>query len=138
MDQKFWNTLLDRTSNALTQAAHVLGQATTHVYEVLVKQQVVEGVGTLVEIGFFGIITLIFWKILFEKYWTWTLKKERDASRGEQGMYAFGAAVITLGMLALIITGTVMLGDAVKHILNPEFYAIQYIFEQVNQAKATN
>lgn len=121
MDVKIQQQLLDKSSQFVDQAAKMLGSTAGHVYEILVRQQIVDGVDTIL-ITFITLIptAIISWK--FYKY-SWA-RKEKDRY---SEMYLLIVPIVLL-CLAVFSTASYQIADGIQHIINPEYYAIQFIF----------
>lgn len=132
MSDKAVNWLMDRADKLggfIDELAKQLGVAATHVYEVLVKQQYVEGISLGVKSGITILLILLTWylvnKLVFKKY---------EFIEDETGLgflvWIFGVvlAFVTL-MFAIDIVGDITL--AVKKLMNPEYYALQDLMDFV-------
>ncbi|UGO49329.1 hypothetical protein EMILIAHAH_243 [Bacillus phage vB_BanH_Emiliahah] len=132
MNDKAVNWLMDRADKLggfIDELAKQLGVAATHVYEVLVKQQYVEGISLGVKSGITILLILLTWylvnKLVFKKY---------EFIEDETGLgflvWIFGVvlAFVTL-MFAIDIVGDITL--AVKKLMNPEYYALQDLMDFV-------
>lgn len=132
MSDKAVNWLMDRADKLggfIDELAKQLGVAATHVYEVLVKQQFVEGVSLGVKSGITILLILLTWylvnKLVFKRY---------EFIEDETGLgflvWIFGAALAFGTLLfAIDIVGDITL--AVKKLLNPEYYALQDLMDFV-------
>ncbi|AMO25866.1 hypothetical protein Thu_238 [Bacillus phage Thurquoise] len=117
----------DKLGSFIDELAKQLGVAATHVYEVLVKQQYVEGIGLLVKAGITIAILLFMWyllnKFLIKNY----AVIEED--------YDFGFLVWIIGAILAVVTfftilfvvGDITLG--IKKLLNPEYYALETLMD---------
>lgn len=132
MSDKAVNWLMDRADKLggfIDELAKQLGVAATHVYEVLVKQQFVEGISLLVKSGITVAILLLVWylinKLLFKKYHV----IEDDYDMGFL-IWIVGAivAVVTF-FIVLNVVGDITLG--VKKLMNPEYYALETLMDFV-------
>ncbi|AOZ62183.1 hypothetical protein QCM8_265 [Bacillus phage QCM8] len=132
MSDKAVNWLMDRADKLggfIDELAKQLGVAATHVYEVLVKQQYVEGISLGVKSGITILLILLTWylvnKLVFKKY---------EFIEDETGLgflvWILGVilAFVTL-MFAIDIVGDITL--AVKKLMNPEYYALQDLMDFV-------
>ncbi|UJH95716.1 hypothetical protein [Bacillus phage vB_BtM_BMBsp2] len=133
MSDKAVNWLMDRADKLggfIDELAKQLGVAATHVYEVLVKQQFVEGISLLVKAGVWIGILILIWtlmnKLIFKKW------KEHDSPSGD--------AHFAMGILTVfVVIGSVIIGYKVvdwvtlgiKMLLNPEYYALDTLMEFV-------
>lgn len=129
MDKEIQKELLNKTGDFINQAAHTLGATAQHVYEVLVRQQFVEGIGTLLGIGSFVVIMLVstvMYTSIFKKKWG-----EMD-SEAQTGVVVLGGIGFIILAFVLSITMT-FVAEAIQKMINPEFYAIKFIFESVKK-----
>lgn len=130
MDSKIQQQLLDKTSAFLQQASHTLGTGASHVYAVLIRQQFVEGATSIIQF----VIGMIF--ILIGLPRLWSACKKADKEGDDDGFALVGGGILGVGLFlmfgALILSA---LGDAIGKLINPEYYAISFIFNQLNQSK---
>jgi hypothetical protein len=129
MDVKIQQQLLDRSSDFINKASQTLGSTGAHVYEVLVRQQVVSGIGTIVAIILFCIIAAV----SFFQYYQFA-KRHMDESDDGFG-WICGGIFGGFFFLMIVVIGVVALSDSVQHILNPEYYAISFIFDTIKGGK---
>lgn len=130
MDQQLIKEIITSGSAMLKDFASAAKTTGEHMYGVLVKQQYVEGIGLLVE-TLVGLITLIvILKVVILPIMKWAKINVAKKSYGGDEYYFFAglASVLMIGVSMILIY---TLGEAIKHILNPEYYAIKFIFEQV-------
>lgn len=109
--------------SSMAQAAKTTGE---HLYSVLVRQQMIEGIGNLIGVSFL----IFFTWLIFKKFSVPYYKKCRDNS-DEQ----FGIVVVSILLWVVGVILTFFITDAVKHIINPEFYALKFIFDSVKGSK---
>lgn len=122
MDKEIQKQLLDKSSDFINQAAQVLGATAQHVYDVLVRQQLVEGISTLVGIP---LMILLCW-IILKPFVVFGYKKTQEDSYSAWEMLTPLISIVG----GLIIFGlTFWMMDGLAHIINPEYYAIKFIFE---------
>lgn len=116
-------------NDAILQLAPSLGVAAEHVYGVLVRQQVVDGVVTLI-FCFAGLLPLIPFVMLARS----SNRKFAEFEHSEKGKRGFRnphsesfgwsvAGVLVYGLLVTIFVG-IAAPTAIKKIANPEYYAI--------------
>jgi hypothetical protein len=125
MDPKIQQQLLDKTSGFIDKASHTLGQTAVHVYGVLVRQQVVDGIGTLVQVGLWS----IFYFLAVRAYVIFAMERKKSKPDDDGfGWWLFGVfGGIVFGLLTFAIFGAI--AQAVQQIINPEYYAIKFIFD---------
>ena len=130
MDKEIQKQLLERSSGFIDKASQTLGQTAAHVYEVLVKQQFVEGIGSLVSIALFGVVFIagMKWYIdLVKKPW-------KEDSDDQFPIVLLGLVIAGVGGLVLgFAVGEVSI--AIQKLINPEFFAIKFIFETAKGVK---
>ncbi len=116
-------------SAALAKLAQVAGQTAEHFYGILVRQQMVEGIGTLISVGLWTIINIIVCKKLL----VWYQRTHKTDHYGNSE----AESAIFLGILVLFVSFVLVLfvGEAVQKIINPEFYAIKFVFDAVKVSK---
>lgn len=115
----------DKIGGFIDELAKQLGVAAEHVYEILVRQQYVDGIGMLVKSGIWIVLFLVVWIAmtkLFYKKWD---RIEDDAQFGI-GMLSLVLGIVTV-IMTFIIIGDVTLG--IKKLLNPEYYALEDIMQ---------
>lgn len=114
---------INQIKDALAPIAEKIGQGAGYAWEIVVRQQVAEGIGALI-VSFFGLILGIsvfcFVKYTIKKHESW-----RDDWDVVGGMVGTIGGIISLLML---ITG---LYGGVMRLLNPEFYAIEFFINLV-------
>ncbi|QEG04313.1 hypothetical protein [Bacillus phage BC-T25] len=135
MSDKAVNWLMDRADKLggfIDELAKQLGVAATHVYEVLVKQQFVEGVSLMVKAGVWIAVLILVWTLLHKlifKRW----HKYSDPTGYDETQFMLAIVVVIVGIISAIvgwnIVDWVTLG--IKKLLNPEYYALQDIMEFV-------
>ncbi|QFP93441.1 UNVERIFIED_ORG: hypothetical protein Xoosp15_176 [Xanthomonas phage Xoo-sp15] len=131
MSDKAVQWLMDRADQLggfIDELAKQLGVAAGHVYEVLVKQQYVDGISLLVKSGItIAILLLLMW-YLFNKFMIKNYTVIEDD-------YDFGFLVwIIGGILALVTFFTILfiVGDitlGIKKLMNPEYYALETLMD---------
>lgn len=107
-------------SAVLTDLAHAAKTTGEHVYWVLVRQQVVEGLVTFIEAGLW-IGVMIYVLSEFKRF----LQKQQYPDAVVGG----GATVALIGLVLLFFL--VVLGSGLKHMMNPEFYALKFLLESI-------
>lgn len=112
--------LVGKVSEYIDAIAAKLGVAAEHVYDVLLRQQVVDGVTTLV--SYAVALPLIALSIRF-------LYKKSD--KYDLNIFGILAIVMSVVFGLFLICGFVDCSDAVKKLANPEYYAIKEIIKAV-------
>jgi hypothetical protein len=111
--------IYDKTTEVISELAQALAVPAEHVYNVLVKQQVVEGVSLLVGLLFSILFTSISWFILFKKHnfkLKWYL----------QNIEGYWMISVILSIVSIILF-VVFLSSGISSLLNPEYGAIRDI-----------
>ena len=101
-----------------------LGVAAEHVYEVLVRQKIVEGIVYSIVILVVLIASIVAFKKSLQSYFN-----EQDLDK----TFGFGLASIVFGavlVISLIVTIAGLPGQILK-IYNPEYYAIKTILDAI-------
>lgn len=132
MSDKAVNWLMDRADKLggfIDELAKQLGVAATHVYEVLVKQQFVDGVSLLLKAAVWIGITLLVWfivnKFVIKNWKRWEYQEEVQFLLG----LVIAAAIIMSCIVGWNVVDWITLG--VKKLLNPEYYALQDLMDFV-------
>jgi len=128
MDAKIQQQLLDRSSDFIDKASQALGSTGQHVYEVLVRQQMIQGIGGIISLVVFLTLAIVPSLYLFK----WAYKRHQKDRYSEAYLGATFVSLIIL-LVAAIVAG--VLQDSVQHILNPEYYAISMIFDTIKGGK---
>ena len=115
--------IYEKATEYIETLASSLGVAAEHVYGILVRQQVAEGVTTLI---MFGVIYLILGIILVVS------AKKSDFTYDCLANYIAVIAVILMVFAAVI--GLLTLGGAIMKVMNPEYYAIKEIMDVIKGA----
>lgn len=115
-DWKDVQPYLDKIGLAIADIAKGLGVAAEHVMYVLVKQQFAYGiVATLGSLIYLGLFAWLF--VYVQKHNKWMV--------GE-GLVIAAIAITGIGAFLVFLFG---LCDGIMHLLNPEYYAMQDIFD---------
>lgn len=126
MNKEITETILASGSAMLAGVAETLQTTGAHVYEVLTKQQVLNGTGTLVGVLIFIIIASIF----TFKMVKWAKKEMKESSSYDSDIFGVTVLLTGLGYVLLLIFLMVIF-SAIFHIINPEYYSIMRIVEQI-------
>lgn len=121
MNEKIQQQLLDKSSHFVDQAAKTLGSTTGHVYEIVVRQQVANGIGIIL-VTLITLIATVIISWIFAK-WSWA-RKEKDRY---SEIYLLIVPVTFVCALVFFAVGY-QLVNGIQHIINPEYYAIEFIF----------
>ncbi len=99
----------------ITQAATLLGEATLHLYKVLVMQQVAIGIQQVVwAISYFGAAGLLY--MMYKKI------SKKNEIHYQDKMIIYG--VIAIVGLHIVSTGISHLNAGLPYLINPEYYAL--------------
>jgi len=130
MSDKAVNWLMDRADKLggfIDELAKQLGVAATHVYEVLVKQQFVDGVSLLIKAIIWVAIVSLVWFIVNK----FVIKNWKRWDRHEEVQFLLGiviaAAIVMSCIVGWNVVDWVTLG--IKKLLNPEYYALQDLMD---------
>lgn len=107
------------------QLKNYAGPLAEHGWEVLVRQQYIQGVQQII----WAVALLIFVVIgyfLGKKLWKWAGKFE--LGYGDQGMQYIPAVVMWVASVILLFVAVFEVTDGIGHMLNPEYYAVQQIY----------
>lgn len=119
----------DKLGGFIDELAKQLGVAATHVYEVLVKQQMVDGISLLVKAGVWLAILILLWtlmnKLVFKK---WS-SLYNDDPYGFDAQFALGIVTVLLAVVTIFFSFYIVdwLTLGIKKLLNPEYYALEDI-----------
>jgi hypothetical protein len=105
--------------------AKKLGVAAEHLYEVLTKQAMVEGI---IDLIFYPILFLIIFPIFifcFKKY----RYHEKECNWSEESNYMIASIISGVVAAALLIGVLATMPDSIGRIINPEYYAIQDLLD---------
>ena len=117
--EKLIDKYSEKIGDAITALAEKLQQPAEHVYKILVKQQVVYGVSTLLFVVFSVIV--VFWG--FKIY-----HKNQDEFNGWD---FFGMFLIVLGCIAFVISFIMFAGGGLSGLINPEYGALKDIVNMI-------
>jgi len=118
----------DKLGGFIDELAKQLGVAATHVYEVLVKQQFVDGISLLVKAGIWIAVLILVWtlmnKLIFKR---WSMYG--DPHGYDDTQFALGILTVFVVIGSLIIGWCVVdwITLGIKKLLNPEYYALEDI-----------
>lgn len=122
--------------DALKPVAEKLGEGAAHLYEVYMRQMFAEGVAGLIVTGVMLVVTVVFliWflkamnkirKDKAEKKYAWA----EDSPYFPQAIFS-GIVGVMLTVIMLIAVPSTLFYNITK-IVNPEYHAINRLFEQV-------
>lgn len=123
---------IDKIKEALIPVAEKIGQGAEYVWEVVVRQQAIEGIAFLVGslLCFAAAIAGIHlakraWKMPRVKKYSW------DDGNAVGDMAGFLIAIGITLQIAWIV-GAILLTNGILHLLSPEFYAIEFFINLVS------
>lgn len=128
---KLVNYLMDRTDkfgSYINELAKQLGVAAAHVYEVLIRQQYAEAIGSLT-VDFVWICIFILMTVLLVKGWK---KANFWLEHGEDGWQfgmIIGTVVYGVASLFILIFVTDDIKTSIMKLMNPEYYALKDIMD---------
>ncbi len=124
MDKEIQKELLNKTSSFINEAAKTLGNTTEHVYSVLVKQQAVDGITTLIGVPLATFISYKACKAL------WKIA-EKKMAKDSYSMWDVSVWPLMIGVILSIFGITAWMMAGLSRLINPEFYAIKFIFDSI-------
>lgn len=117
---------MDKAMEYIDKLAAKLGVAAEHVYEVLVKQAIANGVANVL-IGALVIAAAI----LLSAY-TVRFVKKRLKTHGMDGVDLFVLIIFCLVFIVLpVFGGIASVADGITALVNPEYYAIKEILDTI-------
>jgi len=118
--------VFEKVTQYIDALAAKLGVAAEHVYGVLVRQQVAEGIVDIVVGTLVLTLLAVVLMILYKKYGLPTVEDETDF------MFLLLAAAIPVGLIILAGSyGIEELSTGIKQVINPEYYAIREILDAI-------
>jgi small-conductance mechanosensitive channel len=118
--------VFEKVTQYIDALAAKLGVAAEHVYGVLVRQQVAEGIVDIV-VGTLVLAVLIFALMVLIK----KVELPRIVDEFDLLGYVFVAAIL---LLIIGLPGSYAvseISDGIKHVINPEYYAIREILNAI-------
>lgn len=134
MSEDLVREILAKGEALVASLAQQLGQTAAHVYGVIVKQQVVEGISSILW-GVFSLLFVLFLantaKNIYKKVYAHFLAQDGN-SEGDAvfaGALCAGVIAFIMFMVWPIIATSII--DGIKKVINPEYYAIEFLLDQV-------
>jgi hypothetical protein len=115
--------IYDKATEYIDSIAQSLGVAAEHVYGILVRQQIADGVTTLI---IFGVLLAVFGTVVGV-----SLKK---ANWSEDDVYCYVALFGGIALAFIFVIGCFESAGAIKQLINPEYYAIKEIMDVIKGA----
>lgn len=131
MDKQLTSEILQKGEALIRDFAKTLGSTASHVYEVLVKQQFVEGVSMVLWIILMPLFILFivkFFGFIFEKC---KQNFEKGYDYKESCYFISGISTFIVGLFMFFTLMVAM--DGIKRLINPEYYAIEFIVDSVQK-----
>ena len=127
MNEQLVREIIESGSATLTKLAEAAGSTGEHVYGVLVRQKLTEGISGLFEISIFIPLLLI----PIYKAVKWGMKKEKEDNYSENISQYIIPILFSLVwfLLSLLIVDTI--STSILKLVNPEYFAIEFIFESI-------
>lgn len=110
----------------IDELAQSLGVAAEHVYELLVRQQISDGIVTI-------IATTLIWVVLATAFYK-AVKRDDFYESKVTVTFIIGVAS-GVGIFFALIIGSFESIAAVKQLINPEYYAIREIMDVIKGGK---
>ncbi|WP_103110254.1 hypothetical protein [Brevibacillus reuszeri] len=112
----------DKIAEYIESLAQQLGVAVTHVYEVMTRQMVAEGI----TYGLLSLAVVVVIPIVVYKLARLTMEKYNE----DMEFYVFmGWFIGGIGALILFAASLLSLPDYVMHVVNPEYYTVKEILD---------
>lgn len=108
----------ERVLDYMRELASGLGVAVEHVYYILVRQQIVWGITTMIGFGIGILLSVLVLR------WVWKNPDKHD----DEGVIVTVGTILPVGM---IIVFTIVFFNGFMHVFNPEYYAIKMILESI-------
>lgn len=122
---------------AINNLSSKLGVASEHVYGVLVKQQVIEAISHLVVLSFFILLFLFSVKYLFLKVFMSIYREKVEKYPRMEDAFNTVRIIIWVGVIiatiTLCIVFVVVVPEAIQKIINPEYFALKDILNQISR-----
>lgn len=118
--------IYEQVTNYIESMAKGLGVAAEHVYGILVRQQVAEGITTTAT--FITVLAVLVFLL------TRSIRGLKNSKRHSEDFY-LATTVVTSILTILVFVMTILeVPVAVMRIINPEYYAIMEIAEVIKEA----
>lgn len=115
-----WSQVYQDFKGALSGAADALKTGSEHVYEVLVRQQVVNSITWIIVYVLMAIVTFVIWRIVYR-----VVEEDRNANE----LFILPVVVTCITAITFLVT----IGDTVTGFINPEYGAIQEVREFIRR-----
>ena len=129
MDKELIREIIASGSAVLTDLAKIAGQTGEHLYSVLVRQQIVEGISLLLQLAF----SLSFLGLIMKFSLPIIIKIEKEVKESGQSSGLGWSLGFIEGVVVLIVLWLLseIFGQAIQKMINPEFFVIKFIFEAI-------
>ena len=117
--------LIDLTEKGLTQVATQLGTTLPQLWEIMVRQQYIEAIQAFILLGVSSIVFYFSVRAVFR-----AIKDEENGKTANEARDSIIIGSVVISGVFLIISFA-MSYEGIGQILNPEYYAIQSIVEQI-------
>lgn len=107
------------------QIKQYAGPVAQHGWEILVKQQYIQGIQQLIWAVALFILVIVSYRLGW-RLWKWAGTVELDYTN--DGIQWIPCVIAWIISAILVITSIALLSDGVAHLLNPEYYAVQQIY----------
>ncbi len=138
MDKELVREIIESGSAVLTKLAEVAGSTGAHLYEIFVRQQVIEGISS---------VTILLLVFIFDFFAIRAINKQADKSMNSlkvggviEDKYDLkrakndtgeGYFVLMLLCISFSIVVALLLNHSFQKIFNPEYFAIKSILESI-------
>mgnify|MGYP001576965186 FL=1 len=121
MDKELVKEIIASGSAFLTSVAVVAKTTGEHLYGVIVRQQLIDGISILISIGMFFLLNII------------TLITINNCGKGKSSDTKEDLFYLFLFFIFAYLILSIILVDPIQKILNPEYFAIKFIIESVKK-----
>lgn len=127
MDKELVKEIVASGSAALSALAEAAKTTAEHLYSVLIRQQIVEGLVLLIQIVLY---CLVAW-FGGGKIYKWVKKgvNAPDSYPSAEGEYIVSGLIAFMALSAATMLMLRFVGEAIGKLVNPEYYAIKFILE---------
>lgn len=131
MNEENVKRVIDLIQDGINQISEQLGVALPHLWEVLVRQQVISGI-----INLFFIVPVIFgWVLVYKLFKVVLIKENKSEHYDDTGGLWVGLlfAGCTVGLFTFVYLAN--LSSIITSIVNPEYHALKEILDTIKGGK---
>ena len=116
----------EKIAEYIETLAQQLGVAVTHLYEVMARQQIAEGIAYgLLCLVIVVVVPIIVYKMARLTFRKWSEIYEEDGEFIIMVAWLFGG----IGSAVVFVISLLSLPEYVMHVINPEYYVVKEILE---------